>query len=142
KRNSISIGNLNFLPLICYEIIFSGKLNPDKENFSFIINISEDAWFGNTIGPYQHLAHAVFRAVEEGKFIYRSTNKGISAIVNDKGQILYKIPLSKEGFIESKLLLGSKNTFFSKYNNNIFYFILLLNVIFLIFFFNKKNYKI
>jgi len=142
KRNSISIGNLNFLPLICYEIIFSGKLNPDKENFSFIINISEDAWFGNTIGPYQHLAHAVFRAVEEGKFIYRSTNKGISAIVNDKGQILYKIPLNKEGFIESKLLLGSKNTFFSKYNNNIFYFILLLNVIFLIFFFNKKNYKI
>jgi apolipoprotein N-acyltransferase len=67
--------------LICYEIIYSGKIfkNP---SFDLIINISEDGWFGRSIGPKQHFAHSIFRAVESGKYLLRSANNGIAAIVN------------------------------------------------------------
>ena len=62
--------NFNFIPLICYEIIYSGKVNLKLEDTNFIINISEDGWFGNSIGPHQHFSHAIFRAIEEGKKYY------------------------------------------------------------------------
>ena len=61
----------NFIPLICYEIIYSGKINKSKKNYDFILNISEDGWFGNSIGPYQHFSHSVFRSIEEGKPSYK-----------------------------------------------------------------------
>ena len=78
------------MPLICYEIIYSGKLKKTN-NFDFIINISEDGWFGNSIGPHQHFAHSIFRAVEEGKNIIRSTNNGISAFIDQKVILLIKL---------------------------------------------------
>ena len=81
KKNKI---NLNLLPLICYEIIYSGTLSKDK-NFDYIINISEDGWFGNSIGPKQHFAHSIFRAIESGKYIIRSANNEMSAIINPLG---------------------------------------------------------
>jgi len=62
--------NFNFIPLICYEIIYSGKIYPILDDTSFIINISEDGWFGNSIGPYQHFSHSIFRAIEEGKTLF------------------------------------------------------------------------
>ena len=88
KREIIEINKENFslkiLPLICYEIIYSGKIfrNP---NFDLIINISEDGWFGKSIGPKQHFIHSVFRAVESGKYILRSTNNGISSYYKSIG---------------------------------------------------------
>ena len=57
--------NIKILPLICYEIIYSGKLSKDN-NYDFIVNISEDGWFGNSIGPYQHFTHSIFRSIETG----------------------------------------------------------------------------
>ena len=70
KPEATSIKNskidLNLLPLICYEIIYSGKLSKDN-NFDYIINISEDGWFGNSIGPKQHFSHSIFRSIESGK---------------------------------------------------------------------------
>ena len=58
---------LRFLPLICYEIIYSGK-NIKYSNFDFILNISEDGWFGKSIGPKQHFVHSIFRSIENGKY--------------------------------------------------------------------------
>ena len=77
---------LKLLPLICYEIIYSNRLFKDK-NFDYIINISEDGWFGNSIGPKQHFSHSIFRSIESGKYIIRSANNGISAIINPIGII-------------------------------------------------------
>ena len=76
--------NLSLLPLICYEIIYSGKLFKE-ESFDYIINISEDGWFGKSIGPKQHFDHSIFRSIESGKYIIRSANNGISAIINPVG---------------------------------------------------------
>ena len=79
KRDIINLHkqqfDISFLPLICYEIIYSGKLSKEK-NYDLIINISEDGWFGESIGPHQHFSHSIFRSIEEGKSIIRSTNYG------------------------------------------------------------------
>ena len=77
---------LKLLPLICYEIIYSGKLSKNND-FDYIINISEDGWFGNSVGPEQHFAHSIFRSIESGKYIIRSANNGISAVINPMGAV-------------------------------------------------------
>jgi apolipoprotein N-acyltransferase len=131
--------NLSLLPLICYEIIYSGKLFKDQK-FDYIINISEDGWFGKSIGPKQHLAHSIFRSIENGKYIIRSTNNGISAIINPMGVIERQVKFGDTGyidFIDSKTV---KTTLFSEYGNIIFLFLILL-YIFLIFSFNKIKYE-
>ena len=91
ERKIININNLNFIPLICYEVIYSGKINKSDENYDLILNISEDGWFGNSIGPFQHFSHSIFRSIEEGKYLIRSSNNGISAFINQKGQIINQI---------------------------------------------------
>ena len=131
--------DLNLLPLICYEIIYSGKLSRDS-NFDYIINISEDGWFGDSIGPKQHFSHSIFRSIESGKYIIRSTNNGISAIINPIGIIEKKVAFGSTGYVElteSKLV---KSTPFMLYGNKIF-LILILIYIFLIFSFNRNNYE-
>ena len=138
KRNLISVNNINFIPLICYEIIYSGKINKNNQNFEFIINISEDGWFGNSIGPYQHFSHSIFRAIEEGKNLVRSANNGISAFINTKGQIINKIKSTDKGVIEVKSFKESKKTLFSTYGNKIFFYFLLFYIT-LIFFLKKKK---
>ena len=143
ERKVISIKNQNFdlrfLPLICYEIIYSGKLKKTN-NFDFIINISEDGWFGNSIGPYQHFSHSIFRAVEEGKNIIRSTNNGISAFIGPKGNIIDKIESTQSGVLEVRNLKKNKETFFSKNGNNIFFYFLLFYITLI--FFLKINREI
>ena len=130
--------NLKLLPLICYEIIYSGKLSKNKD-FDYIVNISEDGWFGNSVGPKQHFSHSIFRSIETGKYIIRSANNGISAIINPMGIIEQKVEFGLTGyidFVERKLI---KPTSFMLYGNKIF-LILILIYIFLIFSFNRlKN---
>ena len=134
---SINQRSLNFklLPLICYEIIYSGNIF-ENSNFDYIINVSEDGWFGNSIGPHQHFTHSVFRAIESGKYLLRSANNGISAIINPTGDIENKIELGKVGHIDFKDKKVFKETVFSKYGNKMFLVIILL-YIFLIFSFNR-----
>ena len=132
KNNKI---DLSLLPLICYEIIYSGRLTTDKD-YKYIINISEDGWFGKSIGPKQHFAHSIFRSIESGKYIIRSANNGISAIVNPVGIIEKQIKFEKTGYIDFTESKAIKTTPFSSYNNKIF-IILILLYIFLIFSFIK-----
>jgi apolipoprotein N-acyltransferase len=131
--------DINLLPLICYEIIYSGKLSRDN-NFDYIINISEDGWFGNSIGPKQHFSHSIFRSIESGKYIIRSANNGISTIVNPIGIIEQEVEFGSIGYVElteSKLV---KSTLFMIYGNKIFLMLILI-YIFLIFSFNRIKYE-
>ena len=137
ERKIININNLNFLPLICYEIIYSGKINKTEENFDLILNISEDGWFGNSVGPYQHFSHSIFRSIEEGKNLVRSANNGISAFINPKGQIINKIKSTERGVIEVKSFDQTKKTLFSSFGNKIFFYFLLFYIS--LFFFLKKK---
>tara|TARA_Y100000591_G_C21780911_1_gene670979 strand:- start:470 stop:1411 length:942 start_codon:yes stop_codon:yes gene_type:complete len=128
-------GKIKILPLICYEIIYSGKLSSEN-NYNFIVNISEDGWFGNSIGPYQHFAHSIFRSVEYGKYTLRSANNGISAIVDPFGRIIDMLNTNNEGVISIKKIVETNKTLFSTYGNKI-YFLVILLYIFLIFSFKK-----
>ena len=128
KRNLITINNKNFIPLICYEIIYSGKIKTIGQNVNFIINISEDGWFGNSIGPDQHFSHSIFRAIEEGKNIIRSANNGISAFINPKGEVISKIKSTEKGVIEVKNFKQSDKTFFNVHGNKIFFYFILVYI--------------
>ncbi len=140
-RKIIDIVNNNsstrILPLICYEIIYTGKLSRDT-NFDFIINISEDGWFGQSIGPKQHFVHSIFRAIESGKYVLRSSNNGIAAIINPLGIIEQSVKFNNSGYIDFFEYREMKSTIFFKYKNKIFVLLILL-YIFLIFSFNKTR---
>jgi len=130
---------LKLLPLICYEIIYSNRLFKDK-NFDYIINISEDGWFGNSIGPKQHFSHSIFRSIESGKYIIRSANNGISAIINPIGVIEKKVEFGSTGYVDFKESKVIKSTPYMNYGDKIF-FILILLYIFLIFSFKKITHE-
>ena len=140
ERDIIEISNslsekLKFLPLICYEVIYSGNLSKNYD-FDFIVNISEDGWFGKSIGPEQHFVHSIFRAIETGKYILRSSNNGISAIINPLGQIEKQIKFGNSGYIDFEEKKDLNKTIFSIYGNKIF-MILILLYIFLAISFNR-----
>jgi len=128
----ISVGNLpEFKLLICYEIIFPGKYTKSNNRTKFLLNLTNDAWFGKTSGPYQHFANSIFRAVEEGRHVIRVANTGISSSIDPFGRILKKINLNTEGSFDTKIISVKKNnelieTIYSKFGNKLIIFILLI----------------
>ena len=122
--------------MICYEVIFTELAQKSNHKTNLIINISEDGWFGNSIGPYQHFAKAIFRSIENNSFLVRSANKGISAIINNKGQIVRKLNINEAGNIEMDIpLISSKY----KNKNDLIFFILLFTYLFIFLIFKNKN---
>ena len=139
-RKIINLGNkfngASILPLICYEIIYPGNIKKKDQYPSLVINISEDAWFGDSIGPYQHYTKAIYRSIEEGVFIARSANKGISGFIDPNGKSIKFLDRSESGNVEYKMPQFAKLTLYSQYGNKIFFLIILM-YIFLILIFKK-----
>ncbi|MCO5147786.1 MAG: apolipoprotein N-acyltransferase [Aquamicrobium sp.] len=88
------------LPFICYEIIFPGMAGYGDTEADFILNVTNDAWFGNTPGPYQHFRQAQIRAVEAGRPLVRAGNNGISAVVDAYGRIVDAFALDAVGALD------------------------------------------
>jgi apolipoprotein N-acyltransferase len=88
---------------ICYEAIFPGDVLPDGPRPDVLLNVTNDGWFGQTAGPYQHFAQARLRAVEEGLPLVRAANTGISAVVDPYGRVIAQLPLGAEGVLDSGL---------------------------------------
>ena len=103
-----------FEPSICYEAIFQTF---GAEESSIMINITNDAWFGYTTGPRQHLAAQIFRSVEKSVFFLRSANSGISVALDSSGKILKRIELGDEGYFDLKIKPLISTTPFEKYGN-------------------------
>ena len=138
KQKNLLVGDLNILPLICYEIIFTEFIQKSENGTNLIVNISEDGWFGNSIGPNQHFAKAIFRAIEHNSFLIRSANKGISAIINNKGQVVKKLKPGEAGNIELEVpLIKSEN----RIKNDLIFFSLLITYILFFKFYKKNNDK-
>jgi apolipoprotein N-acyltransferase len=104
---------------------------------NLIVNISEDGWFGKSIGPDQHFAKAIFRAIENNTFLIRSTNSGISAIIDNKGNILKRMKRNEAGNIEFEIPLIKSN----KTKNDLIFFILLITYLLIFLIYKKQNAK-
>jgi apolipoprotein N-acyltransferase len=136
SKNIFNYENLKLLPLICYEIIFP-ELSENQSNL--IVNISEDAWFGDTIGPNQHFAKAIFRAIEKNVYLVRSANKGYSAFIDNKGIVKKVLKPSETGVIE--LNVPIINNIQKKYKFDLIFFILLFTGILSFIIFKKNEQK-
>ena len=137
EQNNIKIGQLNILPLVCYEVIFTRLIQDASVDTNLIINISEDAWFGDTIGPDQHYAKSIFRAIENGTFFLRAANKGISAIIDNKGLVIKHLDKNEAGNIEFEVpLIKSKSN-----KNDLIFFVLLITYLSIFQFYKKKKYE-
>lgn len=115
RQRSISLPRApRVVPLICYEVIFPGAAVPRDDRPGWIVNLTNDGWFGISPGPYQHLQQARLRAIEEGLPIVRAANTGISAIIDSTGRITAQLGLGVEGVLDGALPTALPPTIYAR----------------------------
>ncbi|MFC2060906.1 apolipoprotein N-acyltransferase [Elusimicrobiota bacterium] len=103
---------------ICFEGLFPGLVRSFfKKGANIFVNITNDGWYLNTAGPYQHFIHSIFRAVENRTYVIRAANTGISAVISPAGKVVKKTSLLKTEVLNSKVSISQKKTFYTKYGN-------------------------
>ena len=104
RRRAMEVPNApRALPLICYEAIFPGNVASSDDRPGWIVNLTNDGWFGISTGPYQHLQQARLRAIEEGLPLVRAANTGISAVIDPSGRFVARLGLGIEGVLDANL---------------------------------------
>ncbi len=107
-----------FGTLICYEAIFPDQVRQfTVRGADLIVNITNDAWYGRTSAPYQHLAMAAFRAVENGKYLVRAANTGITAVVDPRGRVVEKTALFEPAVLVREVPIVSGQTFYARHGD-------------------------
>lgn len=115
ERTTLTVPGLpRVAATICYEAIFPDEILPEGPRPDLILNVTNDAWFGQTPGPYQHFAQARLRAIEEGLPLIRAANTGISAVVDPYGRIVASLPLGVEGVLDTHLPVAISVTFYGE----------------------------
>lgn len=104
-------------PLICYEVIFPGAVADRSNRPAWMLNVTNDGWYGVSTGPYQHLATSRLRAVEEGLPLVRVANTGVSAIIDPYGRVLTRIGLDEAGVADGPLPAALPPTLFARAGN-------------------------
>lgn len=106
--------------LVCYEVIFPGRVADKKTRPYWLVNVTNDGWYGISAGPHQHFAAAQMRAVEEGLPLARSANTGISGMIDAYGRVTASLELGKQGIVDAGLPRRTKEpTFYGTYGNRI-----------------------
>ncbi|MDX8476954.1 apolipoprotein N-acyltransferase [Mesorhizobium sp. VK24D] len=109
ERHPIAVPNgLSAVPFICYEVIFPDLVAVDAASSELIVNVTNDAWFGDTPGPYQHFRQAQIRAVENGLPLLRAANNGISAVVDSRGRIVDALAVDARGAIDAHVPVSGR----------------------------------
>ena len=98
------------MPYICYEVAYPDFAAFNARNTDILVTISNDGWFGDSIGPLQHLQMARMRALETGRYMLRGTNNGVTAIINEKGEITERIPQFERGVLTGEAYTATGNT--------------------------------
>lgn len=149
EKKLLSINGLPpIIPLICYEALFSGDVVPRNLNHingeqpGLLLNVTDDSWFGQTNGPYQHFSQARLRAVEEGLPMLRAADTGISAIIDPYGRILSMLPLGEAGILDGPVPRALPPTFFHRCPFEPAFLFLVTTLIAAIILKSKQPYKI
>jgi apolipoprotein N-acyltransferase len=118
RRRVYSVpGTPPFLPLVCYEIIFPNEVAPSGERPEWMLNLTNDGWFGVSTGPFQHLEQARLRAIEQGLTLVRAANTGISAVIDPLGRTVAALPLGTEGVLDARLPKSLSAPFYARYGD-------------------------
>jgi apolipoprotein N-acyltransferase len=118
RRRSLEIPDApRVLPLICYEAIFPGNIAARDDRPGWIVNLTNDGWFGISTGPYQHLQQARLRAIEEGLPVVRAANTGISAVIDPQGRIVARLGLGIEGVLDASLPTAIPPTVYARFGD-------------------------
>lgn len=131
-----------FSPLICYEAIFPGEVVDREDRPAFMVNMTNDGWYGHTTGPYQHFAIVRVRAIEEGLPLLRVANTGISGVIDPLGRVTARLGLGKQGVIDSNLPVAISTTFYAKWGNSLLWVAFSVLSVIITFGFCKKRQKI
>ncbi|TAN44159.1 MAG: apolipoprotein N-acyltransferase [Nitrospirae bacterium] len=122
----------SFGTAICYEIIFPGLVRKFfTRGGDFMVTMTNDAWFGNTAGPYQHFSMSVFRAIENRKPVLRAANSGISGFIDSNGRIIDKTGLFEKTFSVFSFKTDQKLSFYTKYGDIFSYFCIVFSLLFI-----------
>jgi len=118
RRRTMEVaGAPKMLPLICYEAIFPGAAVPPGQRPGWLINVTNDGWFGISSGPYQHFQQARVLAIAEGLPLVRDANTGISAVIDPVGRIIKSLPLGVEGVLDAPLPRALAPTLYAQFGN-------------------------
>ena len=123
QKNIRILENINIAAPICFDIAFGNSIRKMNKSSLLMINISNDTWFGNSIGPYHHLSITRIRSIENNKWTIRSTNDGISAIIDNNGTIVSKLDKGISGILEGEVKLIDKSSFYNIYGYLLSYII-------------------
>ena len=123
QENIRILDNIPISSPICFDIAFPNTVRKMNKSSLLMINVSNDTWFGNSIGPYHHLSIARVRSIENNRYTIRATNDGISAIISNKGTIVTLLNKGKSGILEGNVKLIKNSTFYSR-NGHLFIIIL------------------
>ena len=118
-----------FSPIICYEAIFPGAVVDDKARPAWILNVTNDAWYGRSSGPYQHFAIARTRAIEEGLPLVRVANNGISGVIDPAGRVVARTGLDSVGHADVALPPPAAPTLYAAAGDWLFAAMLLLGLV-------------
>lgn len=117
KKPLVTAGDDHAGVFICYEIAFGADVTDALPGADYLVNISNDAWFGNSLAPYQHLQIAQMRALETGRYILRATNTGISAIIRPDGLLDSALPQGERGVLQGEIRLMRGVTVYSLFGD-------------------------
>lgn len=128
------LGSFKISPLICYEdIVPSMSRDSVLEGAELLVNLTNDAWFGDSLAPTQHNRIASFRAIENGRYLIRSTNSGKTAVINPKGEIIAQLPHFSDGVLRTSVSPNKILTIYSKYiGEGVGFFSLYLSLCFMV----------
>lgn len=109
-QDPLVAGEARLTPAICYEVAYPDFVAMNARRGNMLVTISNDGWFGDSIGPHQHLQMARMRALETGRYMLRGTNNGVTAVIDEKGRIAGQIPQFERTVMEGKVRTASGNT--------------------------------
>ncbi|OUS09816.1 apolipoprotein N-acyltransferase [Gammaproteobacteria bacterium 54_18_T64] len=117
QQRPIRLGTVQIATAICYEIAYPDLLARDARDANILLTVSNDTWFGDSIGPHQHMQIARMRAVENAKPLLRVTNDGITAIISPRGKVLEELPRFQAGILKTQVAPYSGSSPFSRYGS-------------------------